>query len=59
MVNGFDYGERGRPLPFGIYTVDANVEGLSKMIASYDGGAAIVLKPTGVVVNMSTTTMRG
>ena len=51
LVNGFDYGEVSRP--FGIYTVDANHEGQSKMIASYDGGAAIVLKPTGFLVNIS------
>ena len=51
LVNGFDYGEVSRP--FGIYTVDANQEGQSKMIASYDGGAAIVLKPTGFLVNIS------
>ena len=57
LVNGFDYGEVSSP--FGIYTVDANVEGQSKMIASYDGGAAIVLKPTGFVVNISTTTASG
>ena len=57
LVNGFDYGAVSSP--FGIYTVDANVENQSKMIASYDGGAAIVLKPTGFLVNISTISSGG
>ena len=51
LVNGFNYGDCSQP--FGIYTVDANSPRQSGMIASYDGGAAIVLKPTGFVVNIS------
>ena len=51
LVNGFDYGEASKP--FGIYSVDANHEGQRQMIASYDGGAAIVFKPTGFLVNIS------
>ena len=51
LVNGFNYGECSTP--FGIYSVDANSPQQSGMIASYDGGAAIVLKPTGFVANIS------
>ena len=51
LVNGFKYDEVSTP--FGIYTVDANSPEQSGKIASYDGGAAIVLKPTGFVANIS------
>ena len=57
LVNGFNYGECSTP--FGIYSVDANSPDQSGMIASYDGGAAIVLKPTGFVVNISDITASG
>ena len=57
LVNGFNYGEASKP--YGIYSVDANVRGQSGMIKSYDGGAAIVLKPTGFVVNISDKSSSG
>ena len=57
LVKGFNYGEVSKP--FGIYTVDATSEQQSGAIASYDGGAAIVLKPTGFVANISSITSGG
>ena len=51
LVNGFNYGTESKP--FGIYSVDANIPEQSGRIKSYDGGAAIVLKPTGFVANVS------
>ena len=48
LVNGFNYGEVSEP--FGIYSVGIEQ---SDRIAGYDGGAAIVLKPTGFVANIS------
>ncbi len=51
LVNGFDYGEHSTP--FGIYSVDANHTGQNRLVKSYDGGAAIVFKSTGFVVNIS------
>ena len=50
LVNGFNYGTHAQP--FGIYSVEANTE-QSGRIKYYDGGAAIVLKPTGFVANVT------
>ena len=51
LVNGFNYGTHAKP--FGIYSVDANIPEQSGRIKYYDGGAAIVLKPTGFVANVT------
>jgi hypothetical protein len=52
LLDGFDYGEWS--YPFGVYSVDANVDKQRKMIGGYDSGAAIVFESRGFVANIST-----
>ncbi len=52
LLEGFDYGEHS--CPFGVYSVDADIDNQRNMISGYDNGAAIVFESRGFVANIST-----